>query len=68
MRALPVIRRWVGIFPCKRGGPKVPVTHKVPRVVPPFPPNTDRDVIQDEAGFPVLDEDAGAYIFDDYKA
>ncbi len=69
-KQLPIIRRTVEFVTakCRGKGAPVPVASKVPRTVVRVPVPADADVLQDEDGFALLDEQAGQQIFDDYRA
>jgi len=67
---LPIIRDPNGDFvtPCcpRPGGTKE--LHKVHRTLPARPSSGEvEDVLLDEAGIPILDEQTGVTIFDDWK-
>lgn len=61
----PLIRGVIG--DCAR--PTIKDIELVPRTLPrPLAPAGDQEVLQDEAGFAILDEITGGFIFDDLKA
>lgn len=65
----PKIRDGEGDFSgddCSRPGLKE--LHRIPRTLPRVPvPDADQDVLQDEAGFAILDEQTAGFIFDDLR-
>jgi len=48
--------------------PGIKELHRIHRTLPKrVLHNSDPDVLQDEAGFPILDEQTGGFIYDDLK-
>jgi hypothetical protein len=65
-----VIRDSEGEFsgPCCPPKPGVKELHRIHRKLPPFSlKNDDLDVLQDEAGSPILDEQTNGFVYDDLR-
>lgn len=71
MHQLPIIRDSEGDLSgdCHKGsGAPVKELHKVHRTLPsPSSSSNSQDMLQDEAGFPFIDDETGGFIFDDLR-